>query len=256
MVVVELGWIRRFAPADDAGIRLVCLPHAGGSASFYFPYATALSPGIDVLAVQYPGRQDRMVEPLIDNIPELADGVTVALRPWLDRPFALFGHSMGGSVAFEVAGRLQRDGIVPRHLFVSGRQAPSCPREEDPLYRKDDAAIIAEMTTMSGTDERILQEPELLAMVLPVMRNDYRAAETYRHDGAPPLTCPITALNGVADHRTNPDDVRAWRIHTMSTFDYREYPGGHFFLMDNQSAILDLVTDRLRAAAVPGGEGS
>lgn len=116
-------WFRNYGPAPDACVRLVCLPHAGGSASFYFPLARALSPKIEVLAVQYPGRQDRHAEPCVQNIEDMADRIAEALGPWTDRPYALFGHSMGAMVGFEVARRMEASGKGPLELFVSGRQA-------------------------------------------------------------------------------------------------------------------------------------
>jgi surfactin synthase thioesterase subunit len=238
-------WIRRFGDADDADVRLVCLPHAGGSASFFFPFATALGPSIDVLAVQYPGRQDRLPDPLIDNIADLADAVTAALRPWLDRPLAIFGHSMGASLAFEVAVRLTEDGVVPRHLFASGRRAPSRPRDGEYLHRADDDMIIAELSTMAGTDSRVLDDRELLTMILPAVRNDYHAAETYRYTGVPPLTCPITVLTGDDDTRVTPEEAQAWQAHTTAAFDLLRFPGGHFYLVDHQARVLEIITDRL-----------
>ncbi|MDQ0954324.1 surfactin synthase thioesterase subunit [Streptomyces phaeochromogenes] len=101
-------WIRRYHPAPDASTRLVCFPHAGGSATFYHPVSRALSPEIDVVAVQYPGRQERRTEPLVDSVEKLADLIVPELEPWLDRPLTFFGHSMGASLAYEVALRLRR----------------------------------------------------------------------------------------------------------------------------------------------------
>jgi surfactin synthase thioesterase subunit len=238
-------WIRRFSPAPEAGVRLVCLPHAGGSASFFFPVAQAMSPQVDVLVVQYPGRQDRLHDPLVDNIADLADAVAAALRPWLDRPFALFGHSMGASLAFEVALRLERAGTPPTHLFASGRRAPSINRDEH-VHLENDDTIIAELTSLSGTDTRILGDEELLRMVLPAIRNDYRAAETYRPTDASPVACPITVLTGDNDPRTTLDDARAWRSHTTGAFELLVYPGGHFYLVDNSAQVLDALSSRLR----------
>jgi pyochelin biosynthetic protein PchC len=240
-------WIRRFRPAPDAAVRLVCLPHAGGSASFYFSVATAMSPLVDVLAVQYPGRQDRLHDPLINNIPDLADAVTAALRPWLDRPFALFGHSMGASLGFEVALRLERAGTPPAHLFASGRRAPSRYREEH-VHLGDDDAIIAELSRLSGTESSILGDEELLRMVLPAIRNDYRAVETYRPAvDAPALATPITALTGDNDPRTTLDDARGWQEHTTGAFELLVYPGGHFYLVENSAQVVDALSSRLRA---------
>jgi surfactin synthase thioesterase subunit len=244
-------WIRRFRPAPDAAVRLVCLPHAGGSASFYFPVATAMSPLVDVLAVQYPGRQDRLHDPLINNIPDLADAVTAALRPWLDRPFALFGHSMGASLGFEVALRLERAGTPPAHLFASGRRAPSRYREEH-VHLGGDDAIIAELSRLSGTESSILGDEELLRMVLPAIRNDYRAAETYRHAGGPRLSSPITAITGTSDPKATIAEVKAWAGHTESGFELKTYTGGHFYLIDHAGAVINLIDERLREPVTAG----
>src|ERR1051326_3612207 len=150
-------WLRRFHPAEDAAVRLVCLPHAGGAASFYFPVSQRLSGPFDVVAVQYPGRQDRRREPCIDDLRVLADAIAEAVRPLTDRPVALFGHSMGATLAFEVAHRL---GVA--HLFASGRRAPSRPREER-THQLGDAGLLADVRRLAGTDAQVLADDEILA---------------------------------------------------------------------------------------------
>src|ERR1700712_4687720 len=117
-----MTWIRRFHESPGASARLVCFPHAGGAATYFYPLSRTLAPSIEALAVQYPGRQDRRAEPCVDDIHELADLVAPALLEWADRPLALFGHSMGATLAFEVAGRLEKAGVRPAGLFVSGRR--------------------------------------------------------------------------------------------------------------------------------------
>nr|WP_236700637.1 alpha/beta fold hydrolase [Allosalinactinospora lopnorensis] len=176
-------WLRSFHPSPDAETRLICLPHAVGSASSFFWLSHALSPEIEVLSVQYPGRQDRHREHPIGDIHELADRVLGALEGSLDRPFAFFGHSMGALIAFETALRLaQRAGRRPLRLFASSRSAPSR-RGGEVLDFDDDASLIARLRKLGGTNEQFLADPELLATVLPVARADYRAVETYA--GAP-----------------------------------------------------------------------
>ncbi|MFG2091955.1 thioesterase II family protein [Streptomyces sp. NPDC048612] len=238
-------WIRRFNPRDDAGFRLACLPHAGGSAPFYFPMANALPEDVDVLAVQYPGRQDRRTEPAVTDLQTLADRVATALEPWTDRPLALFGHSMGATLAFEVARRLEsRNGTVPAALFASGRRAPSRHRHET-VHLRDDDGIIAELKQLSGTNPQVLGDEELLRMVLPAIRADYRAAETYTYEPCAPLHCPVVGLTGDDDPKVTLDEVRAWGEHTEGPFDFQVFPGGHFYLADHQSDIIALVLDRL-----------
>ncbi|CAM5737924.1 Thioesterase OS=Streptomyces tendae OX=1932 GN=GUR47_36995 PE=3 SV=1 [Streptomyces tendae] len=213
MPAAGTGWLRLFHRAHTDAPRLVCFPHAGGAASFYFPLSAALAPGAEVLAVQYPGRQDRRGEPCVDSVPALADAVVRELRQWQDRPLALFGHSMGASVAFEVARRLEAEGSVPTALFVSGRRSPRLVRDEG-IHRADDDALIAHLARLSGTDARILGDPELLELILPAMRADYRAAETYRWTPGPPLRCPLSVLTGDDDPQFSPAEARDWATHT------------------------------------------
>lgn len=161
--------------------------------------SASLSPDVEVLSLQYPGRQDRRKERLIDDISELADELVDALMPWTDRPFALFGHSMGAILAFEVALRLDRKlGRVPVRVFVSGRRAPTSNRIES-FHKLDDNGLIADLKTLSGTDALIFGDDELMRMVLPVIRNDYKAAENYVAEDGAQLRCPVTALTGDSD---------------------------------------------------------
>ncbi|MFE0192292.1 thioesterase II family protein [Streptomyces sp. NPDC058989] len=242
-------WVRRFHPAPGAGTRLVCLPHAGGAAGFYFPVSAALAPRVDVLAVQYPGRQDRRKEPCIDSLPELARQVVPRLLPWTDRPLALFGHSMGASVAFEVARTLEHEhGVVPVVLFASARRAPSAHRDEF-VHRQSDDRLIRDVEELSGTDAQLLRDPEMRSMVLPALRGDYKAAETYRYVPGPGLSCPVTALIGDADPRVTVEEARAWATHTTGAFDLKTYRGGHFYLNEHSDAVVREISGQLLSTA-------
>jgi surfactin synthase thioesterase subunit len=243
-------WVRRYHPAPDAPVGLVCLPHAGGSASYFFKVSGTLSPDIDVLSVQYPGRQDRRTEPCVESIDELADRVYAAIGPWTGRPLALFGHSMGAVLAFEVARRMERAGIVPAALFASGRRAPSRHRDEAIHLRSDDG-LIAEMRSLSGTDARLIDDDEVIRMILPSIRSDYRANETYRYQPGPNLTCPVHALVGDDDPKATADEVRSWREHTDGAFHMHLFRGGHFYLDTRAPAVLDKIRAALRPAAAP-----
>ncbi len=252
MSVADSGdrWIRCFTPPRDGAIRLVCLPHAGGSASFYFPFARELEARFDVLAVQYPGRQDRRVERCIDDIGKLADGVFSALRPWLDRPLALFGHSMGATLGFEVARRIEvGSGAGILRLFASGRRAPSAVRDEG-VHELDDDGVLAELTRLSGTDSRILGDEEIMRFAMPAIRADYKAVESYRLQEQARLRCPITVLTGDADPKVTMDEARAWESHTEAPLDLHVFDGGHFFLIQHQRRIAELVTQQLSGSAL------
>jgi surfactin synthase thioesterase subunit len=232
------AWIRRFHPSPDAATRLVCLPHAGGAASYYFPVSRALAPDIDVLAIQYPGRQDRRSEPCLDDVRELADALVAELKPWTDKPITVFGHSLGATLGFELASRLQDDGVELLGLFASGRRAPSRHREKEAVHLGSDATLIATLKKMSGTDSQFLDDEEVLRMILPALRGDYKAAETYRYRQGPPLECPITVLTGDADSEVTMDEARAWSEHTTGAFDLQVFTGGHFYLNDHAPAVI------------------
>lgn len=239
------AWLRSFLPNPDSEIQVVCMPHAGGSASFYLPFVKELSSVADVLAVQYPGRQDRRHEPCIDNLVALADRIAEVLAPHLDRQTVLFGHSMGATLAFELARR-----IPTAHLFASGRRAPSCWRDER-VHQQDDKGLIAEMQALNGTSSALFQDEKILRMVLPAVRADYRAAETYRYAEGPEITTSISVFLGDSDPMVSLDEARAWQLHTAGTTELHVLPGGHFYLVDHWPRIADLVRNKLRDLASP-----
>ncbi|WP_255955328.1 thioesterase II family protein [Streptomyces odontomachi] len=248
----EDRWIRCFHTRPESDVTLLCFPHAGGSASYFFPYSQALAPHVELAAVQYPGRQDRRLEPLIDNIADIADIVHEILTGTLaqgdGRRYAFFGHSMGAIVAFEVAQRMKRTtGTAPVHLFASGRRAPSRHRDGD-VHKRDDAGLITELRTVGATDPRFLGDPELLAAILPVTRNDYRAIETYTWTTDETLDCPITAFVGDNDPQTTTDEAKSWAAHTTGEFDMRVFPGGHFYLDAHRAELADTISGVLTQA--------
>jgi surfactin synthase thioesterase subunit len=246
-------WLRRFKPADHAGNHLICFPHAGGSAAFFLPVARPLALAVDVLAVQYPGRQDRRAEPCLVDIASLADHVSRALDSSLDRPLTLFGHSMGALVAFEVARRLQRDHPgQPAHLFASGRCAPTRYREES-VHLRDDDGIIAEVRSLGGTDARVLDDRELREMALPAIRGDYTAVETYRYVSGDPLRCPVTVLVGDQDPCVTLEEAMDWEKQAPEGgFALKVFPGGHFFLVSQVAEVLAVLSDHLTPATGTG----
>ncbi|WP_307793440.1 alpha/beta fold hydrolase [Amycolatopsis sp. MtRt-6] len=253
-------WIRRFHPADDAAVRLVCLPHAGGSATAFFPFSRAAAAAgldADVIGVQYPGRQDRRDEPCVDDFAAMADVIADDLGAWADRPVALFGHSMGATLGYEVARRLQARGEPPLGLFASACPAPSVPRTED-VHRLDDDGLLAALKEISGTESAFLGDDELLRMVLPAIRGDYTAVETYRHQPGRELDCPVHVLLGADDPVVDLAEAEAWRSHTTGGCTVEVLSGGHFYLDARLDVVLPGVARRLRGwreaalAPVPG----
>ena len=240
-------WLRVFHPRPAASGRLVCFPHAGGSASSFALLSRALEPDIEVAAVQYPGRQDRADEPLIADIGLLADeahtALARALRDWDDKPLALFGHSMGAIVAYEVARRFSRP---PGLLFISARRPPAKGWDEH-VHLRDDAGLVAELRRASGADQDWLEHEKLLAAFLPAIRSDYQAIELYAWPPGPPLGCSITALVGDRDPYTGEQEASAWADYCTGAFDLNTLPGGHFYLDANASATAEIIAARFRS---------
>ncbi|MFE1273154.1 thioesterase II family protein [Streptomyces sp. NPDC058758] len=254
-------WLREFAslhgnPRSAERPTLVCFPHAGGAASTYVPMSRALAPGIDVLAVQYPGRQDRRRERPIADIGELADALAAEIEREVRGPYAFFGHSMGAVLAYETARRL-RDRKVPGllHLFLSGRGAPK--PAPDPRDRMDtDAAVLAEVRRLGGTDPAVLDDEELRDMVMPALRADYRAIGAYEWLPGEPLDVPFGVLVGDSDPVVTVAEASAWRDFTAARTTVDVFAGGHFYLDAHLTAIARAVTEALEGAAASAGATS
>ncbi|MFI6442222.1 thioesterase II family protein [Streptomyces sp. NPDC050759] len=238
-------WIRCFRSVPHRRARLVCFPHAGGAASFYVPLSRTVTGACDVLAVQYPGRQERRQEPFRDNVHEMADEIAQALVPWTDVPLVLLGHSMGATLAYEVTRRLERDDpAAVARLIVSCRPAPSrTGRKTVELRSQDD--VLAELRRLSGTDDRLLLEQEMIDMIVPILIADYAAIRRYQHVPEPVLRTGITAFLGVDDPGVSHADAAAWEQHTTGTFALRLFPGGHFYFKDDPAPLARAVSEVL-----------
>jgi surfactin synthase thioesterase subunit len=245
-------WCRRYRPARNAAARLVCLPHAGGSAPFYLPVADALSPAVDVVAIQYPGRQDRRSEEPIADMGALADQIHGILRRQPELPLALFGHSMGAALGFEVALRLEADGEGPgpTRLFASGRRGPATHRDEK-VHLQGDEGILAEVRRLNGTASALLGDDELMRAALPSLRADYRIAETYKCGPEVTVNCPISVLTGDSDPKTTLDEAREWSRHTTSSSELHVFPGGHFFLTAHPDEVIKILDQHFREERAP-----
>jgi len=237
-------WLHRFGGSSPAAARLFCFGHAGGAAAAFRSWHQALPRSLDVCAVQLPGRANRMGEPAMRAIPAMVDALLPALIPNLDLPFAFFGHSMGSALAYAVTHELaRRSAPLPVHLFVSGRRPPRIPDPDPPLHPLSDADFIAEINRRyGGIPPEVLAEPDLMALLLPTLRADLLALETYDPPAAAPLPCPVSAFGGADDPRTPRTHLEAWRDETRGAFRSRVFPGGHFYLEARRDEVLaDLV---------------
>ncbi|WP_186267260.1 thioesterase II family protein [Burkholderia gladioli] len=225
--------------------RLVCFHYAGSGASMFAPWAAALPDEVELLAVQLPGRETRLDEPLRHAMEEVAPPLAEALAPWLELPYAMFGHSTGALIAFDVARRLRRRALpLPRVLIASAQNAPDV---KPPVIRHvlDDAAFVEVLRGCRGTPEAILDDPVLLDLLLPRIRADGAVFETYRYLEEAPLDCPIVLFHGTRDAMVDEAGLARWARETRGGFRRRAFGGGHFFVHEQQAAVLDEINREL-----------
>ena len=250
-------WLIFNPSRSRARLRLYCLPHAGGGAASYATWANLLPPHVELCRVQLPGRENRLREAPFAAITPLVEVLAKVLRPHLDLPFALFGHSMGALIAFELARQLRRDGgITPMQLFVSGRWAPHWPSPDPALAQLPDAEFIAALRARyNNIPDIVAGDPELLAIYVPLLRADVTLLDTYVYTPERALDCPIVALGGVDDARVPRASLEAWREHTTQSVRVRQFPGGHFYLQSGYPVLLKVLAQEL-ALPPQGGDYS
>lgn len=231
-------WFRTIKRCSNPRVRLLCFPHAGGAASFFRSWADAVPDGVEVVAVRYPGREDRLFDPMADSLEELARSVADSCHRFLDAPLALFGHSMGASVAYETALRLQEEhGTGIAALFVSARTAPG--RSHRPFTYTTDDELLDHVQSLGGTGVATLRDPEVLDLVLPSIRGDYRLVGDYKGTiGRCSLRAPVVGYFGTQDANADEEAVAAWSEVTGDSFLLRAFHGDHFYLLERRRELL------------------
>lgn len=230
-------------------LQLCCLPYAGGSARVFQSWRELLPVDMALLGVEYPGRGRRIAELAIDRIDVLASELVGALAEVPRGPYALFGHSMGALAAFEMAHQLAESGApLPVLLVVSGHGAASLPSTSKPVHAGPDAEFLARLRELNATPPEALEMPELLDLMMPILRADFRAAETYVPAKRPKLDIPIVAYGGLLDPDVSKDQLLAWADETTAQCTVRMFPGDHFFLRTApDNVVATLVRDLTQA---------
>lgn len=169
-----------------------------------------------------------------------------ALSSLLDKPFAIFGHSLGALVGFELARQLRRQyGVNPVRLFVSAGCAPQVPRRGSPIHILPAKEFLAAVCGLNGIPMEVLEHEELMEIILPPLRADFAVYETYTYSAEPPLSCPISTFGGLQDGKVSHSDLEAWRDQTTASFSLRMFPGDHFFLNTTQPLLLQMLSQEL-----------
>jgi medium-chain acyl-[acyl-carrier-protein] hydrolase len=239
-------WIKSPKPNRKAKLRLFCFPYAGGGALTFRTWPASLPPDIEVCSIHLPGHESRLREPAFDRLAPLVDALMPELVPFMDRPFAFFGHSMGALIGFEVASRLRSSNAPPpEQMFVSGRRAPQLPTSERRTFELPEPEFIEELRRLNGTPHEVLEHPELLQLMLPILRADFAICQDYFYVPDQPFAFPITALGGLEDHEVTRNHLQAWREQTSGAFKLRMFEGDHFFLISSARLLFQLLSDEL-----------
>jgi len=242
-------WVEGNEINRTARIRLFCLPYAGGGTSIFRSWSKELPSFVDVCPIQLPGRETRLDEPAAVRMEPLADAMTRAILPYLDKPFAFFGHSMGALINYEVARRLRAgNGLEPVHLFASAHGGPHIPEQDRHVYRLSDAEFLNHLRTLNGTPQQVLDCPQLMEILLPTLKADFELLGTYEYTPAAPFRCPITVFGGSHDESVTADQLAGWESHTTGKVSVRFLPGDHFYLLSHKSLLLRMISEELHRA--------
>lgn len=233
-------------PQTGAHIRLFCFPYAGGSATGFMPWQTVLGPRIEVCAVQLPGRGARFNEPPIGDFESLTRQLVEVIATADDLPYAFFGHSLGGLVAFELCHRCLERGLPsPRQLFISATNAPASLPSRPSIAGMDDRALIETLRHYNGTPAELLANRELMELLLPAIRADFALLENYRYRPRPKLPLPLYVLAGRRDEHLRQESLPVWQQETAGPFRQHWFEGDHFYLHREQDSVLELLRNEL-----------
>ena len=229
-------------------IRLFCFPYAGGGTAPFFEWTKHISPNIELLRVQLPGREIRLREASFVDISSLVDTLSTELMPWLRRPFAFFGHSMGALIAYETARKLSEMGNqMPTHLFVSSFRAPHLPDPDLVSPDLPDKQFLNYLLQYEGIPDAVMKNKELMDIFLPILRADFQVIASYRvRNEWRPIECPITLFGGISDPKTSKEEMDEWRLHTTAKFQSHYFEGGHFYIHEAYPEVIEYINQCLR----------
>jgi len=238
MVDVSSKWFVRPQVKPEAKSRLFFFPYAGGAPAVFTKWCADLPSHIEGIVVHYPGRGSRFNEPVINDMSRMVADLAQNIQPLLDKPFPFFGHSMGGLIAFELARKLRTQHLqTPSQLFISACDAPHLPDANQKIHQLPDDEFLHELDQLNGIPGE-LKNPEVMSLLLPIVRADFQLVENYEYQPDEPFDFPILAFGALNDPRVNRERIEAWSIHTKAKFVSQFFPGNHFFINETKEDIL------------------
>ena len=235
-------WITNLKSNSSASLRLFCFPYAGGNSYIFRPWLDRIPKTIEICPIELPGRGFQIKSAPYRQIEPLVKAIATAILPYLNKPFAFFGHSMGGLVSFELARFIRRQyNLEPVHLFISGRRAPQTKDAKPPIHGLPQAEFIQELRQLNGTPEAVLNNNELMELLVPTLRADFAVLENYNYTPEAPLSCPISVFGGLQDREVELEQLEAWREQTYSLFSLKMLTGNHFFIHSSQFLLPELI---------------
>jgi medium-chain acyl-[acyl-carrier-protein] hydrolase len=239
-------WIKVHQSNPSARLRLFCFPYAGGWSLNFHSWSEGLPIAVEVCPIELPGRGSRLFESPFTQLSPLIDSLAQSLFPYLDKPFAFFGHSMGSLVSFELARflRLKFD-VQPVHLFVSSRRAPQLPLPYPPIHTLPDNEFLYHLHQLNGTSKTLWDNIQLKQLLLPSLRADFTLSENYDYTIEPPFDFPISVFGGLQDSAVSRAHLEAWRSQTLCAFSLDMLSGDHFFLNSAKPLLLQKLSQKL-----------
>ena len=235
-------WLVVPMPRPQAKLALYCLPFAGGSSNSFRAWASLLPPAVELRAVELPGHGSRLTENLYRRIDDIIPPLAEAVAASADRPFALFGHSMGALLGYELVLKLQEmNAQIPIHVFLSGHGAPTLPEREEPIHQLPKPEFLAKIRQYNGTPHEVLENRELMELMEPILRADFEVCETYQPTAVRKIDAHLTAMGGISDPGAPRSDLEAWKDFTDKTFNVRMFPGDHFYLLQQKMTLLQAI---------------
>ncbi|MBE9040675.1 thioesterase [Oscillatoriales cyanobacterium LEGE 11467] len=240
-------WFPHLTPNDSDRLRLFCFPYAGGGTLAFRSWLDYFPSAIRIYPVELPGRCFRLQEPAIAQLQPLVREIARALYPYLDKPFAFFGHSMGALIGFELTRLLRKQHqISPIRLCVSGRCAPQIPPFESPIYHLPSSEFLTALRRLNGTPSEFFENLELMELALPILRADFAVVETYSYLREEPLSCPISVFGGLQDPKTTVNFLKAWQAQSTQDISLHLFSGDHFFIHSDRNEFLKLLVRDLQ----------